>query len=133
MKQELILKLLEMALIDGNETCVKDISADNSLITDSLLGKYVIVRSRNEGLNSGFISKADSTGIILNQARRIWWSRPKDTSQCWYEGIANTGVSEDSKLSAPVEQKVIIEDYSITVCSETAIKSISGAKAHEQS
>jgi Tfp pilus assembly protein PilP len=36
------------------------------------VGKYVIVRSSNEGINAGRVKDVDETGIILNDARRIW-------------------------------------------------------------
>jgi hypothetical protein len=102
-------------------------------LTDSLIGRYVIVRSRNEGINAGFVKAADETGIVLTQARRIWYHRPADKLQSWYEGVANTGLDASSKVSAPVTEKVIIEDYSSTPCTEAAIKSISSHKSHEQS
>lgn len=101
-------------------------------ITDDLIGLYVIVRSRNEGINAGVVLAADDTGIILGEARRIWYHKPKDKSVSWYEGVAKTGLDSSSKISTEVEKKAIIEDYSITVCTDVAEKSISGMAAHEQ-
>ena len=106
---------------------------NSSNMLDHVIGKYVIVRSRNEGINAGFVEAADETGIILKEARRIWYHKPKDKGVSWYEGVAKSGVSDDSKLSCPVEEKAIIEAYSITFCTQEAMKSISGAKSHEQS
>jgi hypothetical protein len=108
-------------------------STQTSNLTDELVEKYVIVRSRNEGINAGFIERLDDTGIVLKQARRIWYHRPENKNMCWYEGVAVSGLSSDSKISAPVELKAIIEDYSVTICTDEAIKSISGHKSHEQS
>ncbi len=105
----------------------------SSDVYSSYIGKYVIVRSRNEGINAGIVKAADSTGIVLQEARRIYFHRPKDTDMCWYEGVAESGLSDDSKISIPVEEKVIIEDYSITLCSDKGKKSISGFKSHGQS
>lgn len=99
----------------------------------STIGKWVIVRSRNEGLNFGKLVMADETGCALKKARRLWHSAPKDKSQSWYEGVANSGVSDDSKLSPAVKKKVIVEDYSITVCTDDAAKQIRKVKAHESS
>lgn len=101
-------------------------------IANHLIGKYVIVRSRNEGINAGVVKAADSSGVILTEARRIWYHKPKDTAQSWYEGVANTGLSSDSKISAAVTEKVIIEDYSITLCTSEAEESIRGHKANGQ-
>jgi hypothetical protein len=96
------------------------------------VGKYVIVRSRNEGINAGFVKVLDETGIVLTEARRIWYHKPKDIKTSWYEGVAQSGLSDDSKISSPVE-KVIIEDYSITVCTDVASNSIQNHKTNEQS
>ena len=96
------------------------------------IGKKVIVRSRNEGVNFGEVVACDATGIVLKNARRLWYHKPADTLQSWYEGVANTGVSSDSRLSASVAEKAIIEQYGITICTDVAIKSIEGAKTNEQ-
>ena len=104
-----------------------------SRITDIFVGKYVIVRSRNEGINAGYVDAADETGIVLHNARRLWYHKPADASTSWYEGVANHGLSADSKISAPVAIKAIIEDYSVTVCTDKAQQSIEGASSHAQS
>ncbi len=104
-----------------------------SALTSHLVGKYVIIRSRNEGINAGTISAIDETGVILDNARRIWYHKPKVVSESWYEGVANHGLSSDSKVSAAVKQKAIIEDYSVTVCTSDAQKSIEAQVAHAQS
>lgn len=96
----------------------------------SMVGKYVIVRSRNEGLNAGYVEAADETGVILKDARRLWYHKPAVKSEPWYEGVANHGLSEDSKISGAVARKVIIEEYSMTECSEVAEKSIQKAVAN---
>lgn len=102
-------------------------------LASSMVGKYVIVRSRNEGINAGVVEAADETGVILRDARRIWYHRPKDTTESWYEGVANHGLSDDSKVSGTVSAKVIVEDYSMTLCSDSARQSIETAVPHAQS
>lgn len=98
-------------------------------VAASMIGKYVIVRSRNEGVNAGKVIEADDTGVILEDARRLWWHRPKVKTDSWYEGVSLHGVSDDTKLSAP-RTKVIIEDYSMTVCTKEAEESIRSAISH---
>lgn len=117
-------------LLQNNHTHA-DVQANN-FIGKEAIGKYVIVRTRNEGLNAGYVKTLDNTGIILTESRRIWYLKPENKSECWYEGVANSGLDKSSKLSAPVEQKIIIEDYSITYCSEAAQKSIKEFPNHEQ-
>lgn len=95
------------------------------------IGQYVICRSRNEGINAGKVLKADETGVILEDARRLYYHKPKNKELSWYEGVALEGLSNDSKVGAEVE-KLIVEDYSLTVCSKAAEKSIRGAKTNAQ-
>lgn len=104
-----------------------------SEIYKSYIGKFVIVRSRNEGINAGTVLMADETGIVLQNARRFWHHKPADKATSWYEGVANSGLSGDSKISSTVAEKAIIEGYSITLCSNIAKASIEGAKSHVQS
>ena len=96
------------------------------------IGKYVIVRSRNEGINAGKVLELDGTGIILEDARRLYYHKPASNDCSWYEGVALEGLSSDSKAGSSVI-KLIVEDYSITICTKEAEKSIRGAKVHAQS
>ena len=100
-------------------------------IYSELIGKYVICRSRNEGLNAGVVISADETGVLMGEARRLWYHKPAKQGASWYEAIANSGISSDSKISEPVAQKLIVEDYSLTLCSAEAEKSLREAIAHE--
>jgi len=124
--------LLEVltALNGIQSTGAKKMESGDSILS-SAIGKYVIVRSRNEGINAGILKAADDTGCVLSEARRIWYHRPKNKKTAWYEGVADSGLHSDSKISCPVEEKYIIEDYSITVCTEDAASSIKKAKSHE--
>lgn len=96
------------------------------------VGKYVICRSRNEGINAGKVIELDDTGVILEDARRLYYHKPANKNLSWYEGVALEGLSKDSKIGAEVE-KLITEDYSLTVCTKEAEKSIRGAKTNAQS
>jgi hypothetical protein len=102
----------------------KIIIQKNKTLASSMIGTFVIVRSRNEGINAGTVVAADETGVILADCRRIWYHKPADKSLSWYEGVAVSGLSNDSKVSGTVPYKVIIEDYSLTACSNTAKDSI---------
>lgn len=98
----------------------------------SMVGKYVLVRSRNEGINAGIVVRYDRDSITLKDARRLWYHRPADNAVSWYEGVAISGLSEDSKISAAVPSKTIVEDYSIIECLDRAAISIREAASHEQ-
>ena len=110
----------------------ENITNTKSNLFDRYIGKYVICRTRNEGINAGFVIAADETGVILEQARRLYWHRPSKKKLSWYEGVALEGLSSDSKVGAIVE-KIIVEDYSLTICTDEAKKSIMEASTNEQS
>jgi hypothetical protein len=101
-------------------------------IASRMIGKNVIVRSSNEGINAGTVVIADETGIELKNCRRIWFHKPKDKDKSWYEGVAISGLSDDSKVSCTVDKKVIIEKYSMTLCRDNAFKSIMEIKPNAQ-
>ena len=101
-------------------------------VASSMVGKYVIVRSRNEGINAGEVVAADDTGVVLKNARRMWYHKPAVKTESWYEGVANHGLSDDSKVSGIVSEKVIIEDYSMVACTDVARQSIESAVANAQ-
>lgn len=102
-------------------------------VASRMIGRFVIVRSRNEGLNAGTVVVADNTGIELSNARRLWYHRPKDASLSWYEGVSQSGLSDESKVSGTVKSKVIVEDYSMTECTAEAAASIMGVTPNVQS
>lgn len=100
-----------------------DNKAEQSGSLQHAIGKYVICRSRNEGVNAGFLIAADSTGCHLKDARRLKTHKPKQGA--WYESVALTGLDyKESVSSAAAPEKFIIEDYSLTVCTDDAAKSI---------
>lgn len=113
-------QLKEIAALFSNE---EPKSPQKSILAEAL-GKYCIVRTRNEGINFGKVVAADETGVVIEEARRIYYHRPKNNNVSWYEGVAATGLHSDSKISGEVERKYIIEDYSLTLCSGEAIQSI---------
>ena len=100
---------------------------------EDIVGKFVIVRSRSAGVNAGIVVAADPSGIVLKRVRRLWYHVPAEKSESWYEGVALYGLGNDSKISATVPQKGIIEDYEWTLCSPEAEKSIKNAPSHAQS
>lgn len=84
-------------------------------IASRMINKPVIVRSNNEGINVGIVVLADETGVELKNVRRLYYHKPKDKSLSWYEGVAESGISNDSKVSGTTSSKIIIENYSMTL------------------
>ena len=116
---------------DSVKTEVVNFTGDETVAT-RMIGKPVIVRSINEGINAGVVVVADGTGVELKDCRRIWYHKPKDENLSWYEGVATSGISLDSKVSGTVKRKVIIEDYSMTELEKSSYKSIMELKPNAQ-
>ena len=124
-----IKELLEIvSMLDGDKPEEAKPQSENFTIA---VGKYVICRSRNEGVNFGKVVSYENGRIHLVEARRLHWFKPAHETECWYEGVAEHGVSSDSRLSA-FSEKEIVEDYSITICSDKSVKNIMEHKPHEQ-
>lgn len=132
-KEGLLIKVLEMLLNSDEKSEAAEIepAATKKKITDSWIGEYVITRSRNEGINAGYLVDADETGCIMREVRRLWHHVPAENAS-WYEGVALHGLNEDSRISDKALEKAIIEDYSLTRCTPAAKKSIEEFKAHEK-
>jgi hypothetical protein len=108
---------------DSVKNEVVNFTGDETL-QSRMIGKNVIVRSRNEGINAGTVVLADETGVELKDCRRIWYHEPKNPAMSWYEGVAVSGLNSNSKVSPTVKTKIIVEDYSMTVCLDDAYKTI---------
>lgn len=122
---------LTLGQIKKLSTLINEGSNNKSDLYERYIGKYVICRSRNEGVNAGKVIAADETGVILEDARRLYYHKPINKNVSWYEGVAKYGISKDSRLGTAIE-KIIVENYSLTICSMEAEKSIREAKDNEQ-
>lgn len=119
----------ELASLFSEKTAIQVAKAN---IYDSYVGKYVICRSRNEGVNAGKVVALDDTGVVLEDCRRLWYHKPLNKNASWYEGVAQYGIDNKSKVGVQAI-KLIAEDYSLTICTQEAEKTLRGAKNHEQS
>lgn len=115
---------MESIEINGETYYKNQIEPIRTKITQSAIGKWAIIRSRNEGINFGLVAEADETGIVLKDARRLWRPISPVGQPSWYEGVAKVGLQDNGKISTVVDTKIILEDYSITLCSQQAIDNI---------
>lgn len=112
-------------IINGKEYVEKTIcDVESGNLMKRYVGKYCLSRSRNEGVNAGYVVAADETGVIMRDVRRLWYHKPANSDQAWYEGVANSGAHKDCRMSPIVDEKCIVEAYSLTTCSDTARKTI---------
>lgn len=127
-------KIIERALLKIllGDTEAYDTKEPPLNMRDDWVGKYVICRTRNEGVNAGEVVALDHTGVVIKNARRLWHHAPSNKGVSWYEGVAEFGLSEGSKVSTP-SYKILSEDYSLTLCSKAAQKSIIDHETHKSS
>lgn len=120
MKNELILKLLEMLVSDNNQE--KQTIQENKTASTSLLGEYVIIRTFSAGVWAGFLKEKVKNEVYLTEARRLYyWSNIEGIS---LSGITLNGLKkETSKICAPVPM-VWLEAIEIIPCSKLAQQSI---------
>jgi hypothetical protein len=132
MKSDLLIKLVEMLVNSGEESESPKADAGNDGgIYSKYVGKYVLCRTRNEGINFGKVKEASDSAVILEEAQRLHYFKPAIASESWYEGVSAHGITSDSRISMKSE-KLIKEDYSLTLCTAVAISSIQSAPTHEQ-
>jgi len=100
--------------------------------SDDMIGKYVIVRCQEAGVHAGVLDSYHGRSCVLSEGRRLWYHEPADRSLSWYEGVAISGLSSNSKTSATVARCILTENCEIVLCSKEAEQSIRKAPTHEQ-
>ena len=100
-----------------------------ALVSDPLIGQYVIVRCRDAGVHAGVLESRNGRECVLTNSRRLWYWKP--ASGKWLSAVANHGLHVDSKISEPVERIALTEDCELIQCSATAELNIKEAQANE--
>ena len=85
-------------------------------------GTIVITRSIVDGLNVGQLIEHTADYVVLKNAFRLLYSRPKKGTG--YEGIAAYGVADEARRSTIAREKTINEPHAIIRCSKEAIPSL---------
>ena len=96
------------------------------------IGKYVIVRTHDAGVHAGILAASNGRECVLHEARRLWQWKP--AAGMWLDGVANSGLHTESRISEPVAERLLTEDCEITVCTpqaEQSIRNIPAAKPHD--
>jgi hypothetical protein len=118
----------ETLMIDDVKYIREDAACSEPDELDGL--KYVIVRSRNQGVMSGYLHSFSGQTVTLKKARQIWRydSRFVLTDMAEY-GVRN---AEDCKFSCEMSQDaVMLEACGILVCTKKAAKSIRSVEAQD--
>lgn len=109
---------------------VKIVVESGKSVASASAGMKVLVRSRNEGINCGIVQAADETGVVIKNARRLWYHKP--VKGAWYESVAMRGIDDATKVSCTTTLKFIIERYSLTPCTDKAFDSIMKKVPHNE-
>ena len=95
-----------------------------------MIGKHVIVRTRNAGVFAGTLTAKEGMEVTLKDARKLWyWSGASETLQLAAEGVKNPG---RSKFTLTVDEITLTEAIEIipsTATAEQNIKAVSEWKA----
>ena len=69
-KEELVLKVLEMLLNDGQSkiNLSKEVEVKKPLI-----GEYVLIRCRDAGVHAGILVDWEGREVQLKESRRLWY------------------------------------------------------------
>ena len=82
-----------------------------------LIGKFVLVRSRDSGCHTGYLHSANAFTVVLTEARRlIRWRDVPTLSEVALRGVPQ----EHSRISEPVAQFMVIGGCEITPCTPEA-------------
>ena len=101
-------------------------------ILQSVVGKYVVVRSYSSGVFAGTIVSAEPSGegrsrVVIDGSRRLWSWQAK--SGVALGGVAANGVdAARSKIDSPINGHVVDDVIEILPASDAAKESIYGAK-----
>jgi len=94
------------------------------------VGKYVIVRSRDSGVQCGVLMNHSGNQVVLNDARRLWsWKAKKNHT---LSAVAIFGIHECSKLSPGLDGFHVIGVCEILPCTQESSISLQLINSHEQ-
>ena len=95
-----------------------------------MIGKYVIVRSRDAGVFAGTLAAKDGSGVTLTDARKLWyWDGASETLQIAAEGVKKP---RSCKFTLTVDEICllnVIEIIPATAAAEANIKAVPVWKA----
>ena len=118
--KEQILKVLIDYLLKDESTELTVLNESNN-ISDSFIGKYVIIRTRDAGVHVGYLKKYQNRECILTESRRLWYWEGSFT----LNGVANKGF-KTAKMPLAVDEILILEIAEIIPCTEKAKKQLIG-------
>lgn len=91
---------------------------------NTMIGKYVIVRTYSAGVHAGILKSRNGREVVLENARRLWyWDGAATLSQLAVDG---TNAPKKCKFPCEVPEMLLTEAIEIIPTTEKAHKSITG-------
>lgn len=105
--------------------CISPTGGARECIADSMVGKYVIVRTRGAGVHCGTLTAVSGTECNLIEARRLWgWSGAFTLNTVAIDG------PESAKMPPPVEEIYLPDVIEIIPTSSVAETKLKGIANH---
>ena len=114
MNIDTLIKLAELLKTD---------TESKSKITDSLIGKYVIIRTYSAGVHAGVLSMKEGKEVILTEARRLYHWKTMNGGISLSE-IANGGLSKEKTKVCEAVSSLWLEAIEIIPCTALAESNI---------
>jgi hypothetical protein len=126
MKEQLLIKVLEMLVSKDEESTEKSGQAGSDMI-----GQEVVIRTYSAGVWFGTLEEKSRNEVILKDARRMWrWWAAKSIS---LSAVVKYGINQEKSKIAPSIEKVWLEAIEIMPIYGVPAKSIRDAEEVEQS
>lgn len=126
MKEQLLMKVLEMLLNSNEEKGITTTLEPTNTLNDMHIGEYVLIRTYSAGVHFGKLLKREGRETLLDEARRIWsWDGAFTLSK-----IANDGVGS-AKISTKVNGFLATEVIEVMPLSEKSKSNLYGISDHE--
>jgi len=106
----------------------KDLFKEKNNASFDFQDQYVVIRSYDSGVHSGYVEKYDPTTrhVFLKQSRRFWSWRAFTLSE-----LANKGNNPGSKVSMEIPSIMVANVIEIIPCSEKGKESLKNYPVHQ--
>ena len=126
MKEQLLIKVLEMLLNSGGEYAEGNTRPESKKTLDKMhIGEYVLVRTYSAGVHFGKLINREGKELLLDDARRIWsWEGAFTLSKVSMDGVGS------GKCSTKIDQFLVTEAIEVMKLTEKAKGNLYGIQDH---
>jgi len=101
------------------------------MIAADMIGKYVIVRTKNVGMYAGTMHERDGREIVLTNARKLFsWEGAATLNQLATDGV---GLPEECRFPTAAGKVLLLKACDVLLCTPKAKKSIEDVPVWEYS